>query len=130
MNNTKTVKQAFEDFKTGNITGILNSLDENVVWINPDASEIPFSISVKGRENVGGFFKKLSDTTDITRFEMNDFVEQGNRVVSWGSFDATVRSTGKKFTTPLIITWEFNNEGKCSKYQAHANTLAQLKAFN
>jgi hypothetical protein len=60
---------------------------------------------------------------------MGNFAEQESTVISWGSYDATVRSTGKKFTTPLIMTWKFNPEGKVVHWQAHADTLSQSKAF-
>jgi uncharacterized protein len=129
MKNTETVKKALEDFTKGDIPSILNSLDENVTWINPDAREVPFSISTKNRNDVGGFFQKMGETIDVTRFEMNNFAEQGPTVVSWGSYDATVKSTGKKFTTPLVLVWKFNPEGKVIHWQAHTDTLAQSKAF-
>ncbi len=129
MKNTETVKKALTDFTKGDISSILNSLTENVTWVNPNAPEVPFSISAKDKNGVGGFFKKMGETIDVTRFEMNNFAEQDSTVVSWGSYDATVKNTGKKFTTPLVITWKFNPEGKVTHWQAHTDTLAQSKAF-
>lgn len=129
MKNTETVKKALSDFTKGDISSILNSLDENVTWINPNAPEIPYSISANNREDVGGFFKTMADIIDVTRFEVNNFIEQDSTVVSWGSYDATVKGTGKKFTTPLVLTWKFNPEGKVTHWQAFTDTLAQSKAL-
>lgn len=129
MKNTKTVKKALSDFAKGDIHAVLESLDENVEWINPDAPELPFSISVNGKNNVASFFQKMTETLDISRFEIDNYVEQDSTVVSWGSYDATVRNSGKKFSTPLIMTWKFNPEGKIVHWQALTNTLAQSKAY-
>ncbi len=129
MKNTQTVKKALSDFSKGDIASMVEALDEKVVWINPDAPEVTFSLSVNGKNNVPSFFRKMGETINVTRFEMDNFAEQDSNVISWGSYDATVRSTGKKFTTPLILIWKFNPEGKVVHWQAHTNTLAQSKAF-
>lgn len=129
MKNTQTVKKALSDFTKGDIASIAEVLDDNVTWINPDAPEVTFSISVNGRNNVPSFFQKMAETIDVTRFEMDNFIEDGSYVISWGSYDATVKSTGKKFTTPLVLFWRFSREGKVIHWQAHTNTLSQSKAF-
>lgn len=130
MSYKQTVQKAFADFSKGDIPAIVAICDDNIEWINPDAPEVPLAVSVKGKNNVPQFFGKLAETVDISRFEIDHFVEEGNKVVAWGGYDAKVKSTGKSFTTPLIMTWEFNSAGKCSKWQAHTNTAAQAKAFS
>lgn len=130
MSYKKTVQKALADFSKGDIPSIINICDDNIVWVNPDAPEVPFCISVNGKNNVPQFFSKLGETVNVSRFEIDNFIEEGNKVVAWGSYDATVKSTGKPFTTPLIMTWEFNSNGKCTKWQAHSNTSAQAKAFS
>jgi len=130
MNYKQTVEKALADFLKGDIPSILNGLDENIEWVNPDAPEVPLAVSVKGKNNVPKFFSALANTIDISRFDINNYVAEGNKVVCWGSYDAKVKATGKSFTTPLIMTWEFNPQGKCARWEAHTNTSAQAKAFS
>ncbi len=129
MNYKAIAQKAIDDFLKGDIPSIINTLDENVEWINPDAPEVPFAISVKGKDKVPSFFSKIAETADISRFEMNSYIQEDNIVVSWGSYDAKAKPTGKSFTTPIIMRWEFNPEGKCTRWQAYTNTSAQSKAY-
>ncbi len=129
MNYKQIAQNSIENFLKGDVQSILNVLDENVEWINPDAPEVPLSVTVKGKNNVPKFFSAVAETVDISRFEISNYVAEGTSVVGWGSYDAKVKSTGKSFTTPLIMTWEFNPQGKCIKWQGYTNTSAQAKAF-
>ena len=99
------------------------------VWINPNAPEVPFALSVKGRNNVAVFFSKFAETAEVSRFDIDNYIQEGSKVVSWGSYDAKARSTGKAFTTPIIMTWKFNPQGKCTHWQAYTNTSEQAKAY-
>lgn len=129
MDYKSIAKKAIDDFKKGDITSTLSAMDENIVWLNPDAPEVPFAISVKGRNNVATFFSKFAETAEVSRFDINNYIQEGNKVVSWGSYDAKAKSTGKAFSTPIIMTWEFNQLGKCTHWQAYTNTSEQAKAY-
>ncbi len=129
MNNTQKVQKALNDFQKGDLNSLVEILDENVNWVNPDAPELPFAVSVKGKNNVPSFFRILGETLDISLFDISGFAEQDNSVISWGNYNATVKNTGKKFTTPIVMVWSFNNDGKVENWQSHTNTLAQSKAF-
>jgi len=41
--NTKLIQQAYQSIKTGDIPSFLDVLAENVLWIVPDMSNVPFA---------------------------------------------------------------------------------------
>src|ERR1051325_3436559 len=127
--NKEAVKKGLELFKEGNIPGIIDMLSDNIVWKNPDNPTVPFSISVEGKTGVLDFFQKFGTFAKVSRFDIDHFVAEGDTVVSYGSYDAVAVPTGKSFTTPIIMTWKFDNTGKISQWESYVNSAAQKIAY-
>ena len=95
QNNVGLFRMAYDAFGRGDIEALLALLDENVEWITPGPSDVPTAGERRGRQAVGEFFKTLNETFEITKFQTQEFVAEGDRVVVFGTDTAKVKATGK-----------------------------------
>ena len=97
QDNVAVVRRAYEQFKGGDIKGILGSLTDEVDWRLPDIKGASFSGARRGRESVGGFFSQLAESQDSLSFEPREFVAQGDKVVALGTYRWRVKKTGREY---------------------------------
>ena len=95
QNNLGLVRMGYDAFGRGDIDALLALLDENVEWITPGPPEVPTAGERRGRQAVGEFFKTLLETFEIIKFQAQEFVAEGDRVVVFGFDTAKVKATGK-----------------------------------
>src|SRR5215210_1096384 len=86
QDNVAVVRRAYENFKGGDIKGLLGSLTDEVDWHLPEIEGVPFSGGRRGRESVGGFFSQLAESQETISFEPREFVAQGEKVVALGTY--------------------------------------------
>jgi len=127
-NNIQIVQQCYADFGNGNIQGILDSLSDNVRWIDPGAPEIPFSGIRNGKEEVLGFFTDMAKVVTYTHFEPQQFYSDGNAVFVKGIFTGKGNETGKPFQSEWAMLWEVV-DGKVTYFQAFSDTVAIARAL-
>jgi ketosteroid isomerase-like protein len=92
--NIDVVKQGYEAFGRGDIGGLLALLDPDVRWTTPGPSDLPTAGTRRGPQAVGEFFQTVNEIGEIQRFETNEFIAQGDRVVVLGEATERVKSTG------------------------------------
>ena len=97
QDNVGVVRRAYENFKSGNVGGILDSVTDDVDWRLPEIEGAGFSGARRGRESVGGFFSQLAESQDSLSFEPREFVAQGDKVVALGTYNWRVKSNGREY---------------------------------
>jgi uncharacterized protein len=100
--NTETVRRCYDLFGNGDISGLLKYLSEDVAFSVPEIENSPYGGIWYGREEVKKFFEVLERTEEITDYEAREFIAQGDRVVVLGRSTATVRSTGRHYSTEWV----------------------------
>jgi ketosteroid isomerase-like protein len=125
--NITTVRQAYENFKTGNIQGILNLVSDNVEWTLPEVQGVPVSGTRHGRSGVADFFATLSETQEVVSFEPRQFVAQGNTVVALGRYAFRVKTSRQQFESDWAHVFAIEN-GKITKFQEFTDTAAVASA--
>jgi ketosteroid isomerase-like protein len=95
--NVAVVRHTYENFKGGNIGGILDSLTEDVDWRLPQMEGIGFSGARRGRDSVGGFFSNLAEAQETVSFDPSEFVAQGEKVVALGTYRWRVKKNGREY---------------------------------
>jgi ketosteroid isomerase-like protein len=126
--NIKIVQKAYNDFKNGNIEGILNSLTEDIEWELPSIPNVPFSGKRIGRDRVGQFFVMLSECQDNLMFEPSQFIADEEKVVSLGNYRWRVKSTGKTFECAFAHVFTIRN-GKVVKFLEFTDTALASNAY-
>ena len=95
--NVEVVRNAYQNFKGGDIGALLGQMSEDVDWRLPKIEGVPFSGERKGRGQVSEFFTTLADSQDSVSFEPREFVAQGEKVVALGTYNWRVKSNGREY---------------------------------
>jgi ketosteroid isomerase-like protein len=127
--NTKLVQQAYQNVSTGDIPSFLNILAENVIWILPDMSNVPFAGTRQGREQVGQFFRRMREVQDIVEFEPEEFIAQREKVIVLGHFTMHVKATGKLSRSNWVHVWKVEG-GRVSYMREYVDSLAVSQAHS
>ena len=126
--NIGVVKQAYENFKTGNIEAILNQLSDDVDWRLPDIENVPFAGARRGRAQVAEFFSVLADAQDTRSFEPREFVAQGDKVVALGTYEWAVKASGRAYGGDWAHVFTVR-DGKIAAFHEYMDTAAAQAAF-
>ncbi len=114
--NLQLVQEVYGHFSTGNIPAVFEMLTDNVLYLIPGSPDIPYAGKFNGKQEVGGFYKKLNDTLQYTSFDINHFTTDGDKVIVQGNFAGIAKPSGKNFATDWIMIWTFA-EGKIKQHQ-------------
>jgi ketosteroid isomerase-like protein len=92
-----TVKRMFAAFTARDLDALLRTVHPDSRWTyygaNPDLSRAEFT----GHAKVKRFFERILERLEITAFNTDQFVVQGDTVVVLGSEAGTVNATGQPF---------------------------------
>jgi ketosteroid isomerase-like protein len=92
-----TVERMFAAFGAGDLDALMETVHADSRWTyygaNPPLSAAQFS----GRANVRRFFDRILERLEMTAFNREEYVAQGDVVVIFGSESGTVRATGQPF---------------------------------
>ena len=122
--NIEAVTKMYEAFSRGDIPYIIDQLADDVRWVSHLDVIVPWSGDRSGKANVPTFFQAIGDNVDVLVFEPDEFVAQGDTVVSTGRFTAKVRATAKTSDSPWIFVWKFGDGKVVSYEQFHGPSLA------
>ncbi|MBA2334019.1 MAG: nuclear transport factor 2 family protein [Pyrinomonadaceae bacterium] len=125
--NTKIVQQAYENFKNGDITALLDLYSDDIDWRLPEIENMPWFGSRKGREETAEFIQSLAEAQDVLTFNPREFIAQGDKVVALGDYSWRVKVTGREFGGDWAHVWTVKN-GKLAGFQEYADTAAASKA--
>ena len=127
-NNVQIVQQAFADFLSGNIQGILDECTDDIVWAASENPEVPYAGTFKGKEGVAEFFSTLAENVNYSLFEPKEFFSNKDAVVVLGRHTGTVKKTGKTYDHDWCMVFRFRDE-KLYHFFAFVDSLDQAKAF-
>lgn len=122
--NRKTIEDVYAAFGRGDVAFILNQLTDDVRWNTHMESVVPWAGDYSGKTQVPKFFEAIFSSVDVEAFIPQEWIVEGDTVVSLGEFGCKVKKTGKKAHTRWIFVWKFR-DGKISSYeQFHDPALA------
>ena len=127
-NNLEIVKTGYQKFGSGDVEGLLKLFASDIKWTVPEIENAPFGGSRQGIDNVGEFFKQLSGAEDITEFVPVEFISSGDRVVVLGKSTATVRETGRTYSTDWVHVFGLR-DGKVTEFAEFFDNAAATRAF-
>ena len=128
QDNVGVVRRAYENFKGGNIGGILDSVTDEVDWRLPEMEGVSFSGERRGRESVGGFFSQLAESQESVSFEPREFVAQGDKVVALGTYRWRVRKTGREYGGDWAHVFTVR-DGKIAGFHEFMDSAAARAAY-
>jgi len=125
--NRQLVQQAYQSVMARDFQSFLNLLADDVHWVMPEVTNVPFAGTWHGRQQVAQFFSRMAEVQDIVEFEPEEFIAQGDKVVVLGRFTMRVRGTGKDARSGWAHVWKLEG-GKVSYMREYVDTLAVSRA--
>ena len=126
--NTKTVKQAYDYFKSGNIEGVLSLMSNDVDWRLPNVENMPHAGTRKGIEQVSEFFSLLAEVQDAKQFDPNEFIAQGDRVVALGHYIWSVKANNREYESDFVHVFTVR-DGKITGFDEYFDTTPATVAY-
>ena len=126
--NTEAVRHCYEKFSSGDILGLIEYLAEDIAFTVPEVENSPYGGIWYGREEVRKFFELLEEVEEITDYEAREFIAKGDRVFVLGRSTATVRATGRHYSTEWVHVHTLKDNLITSSVEFF-DTAAALRAF-
>ena len=126
--NVGVVRRAYENFRSGDVAGILDSVTDDVDWRLPEIAGASFSGARRGRDAVAGFFSGLAEQQESVSFEPREFVAQGERVVALGSYRWRVKRNGREYGGEWAHVFTVR-DGKIAAFHEHMDSAAAAGAY-
>jgi ketosteroid isomerase-like protein len=125
--NIETVRSMYTALLRGDISGVLQQMDESIVFQMPGSGAIPTSGTRRGLREVERFFEDLRSLVEFTVFEIREFIAQGNRVVALLHYEGRYKPTGKGFASDAAALWTIGN-GRAIRFQEFTDTETLARA--
>ncbi|HYE76352.1 MAG TPA: nuclear transport factor 2 family protein [bacterium] len=126
--NTLLVQTLYDAFSRGDMTAMLDLMDEGIDWTLLGPAGIPYAGNYKGKEGVTQFFQDLSAGAEIHEFLPEEFITERNMVVVLGRENGIAKATGKKFETRWCHVFTLR-DGKVERFREYTDTAAVSEAF-
>jgi len=99
--NRAVVRGTYESFATGDVESLLAAFADDMIWANhtPGSS---FHGEHKGVDAMREMIEKIGAELDVTKFELQTLVADGDHVVAFIEQSVTNKSTGESQEGPVI----------------------------
>lgn len=126
--NTETIRDCYEKYRLGDISGLLEHLDEDIDLTVPEVENLPYGGIWHGRAAVEKFFELIEDAEEVTDYEPREYIAKGDRVVVLGRSTSTVRATGRHYSTEWVHVHTVKNN-RITSFVEFFDTASALRAF-
>jgi ketosteroid isomerase-like protein len=117
MTNVDLVKEAYSNFSTGNVSGVLAVFDDAIEW--HECKGMPFvkgdGIFIGPEAIVTNVFMNLPVSFDGFNISVKEIFGADDKVVMVGYYQGTNKATGNTFKANATHTWTVSN-GKVTHF--------------
>jgi ketosteroid isomerase-like protein len=123
--NLETVHRYYRAFAEHDVPAALALLKPGFVSIQADS--VPWRGVYRGHEGVAELFERLTPHVSEAEYEVEELIEQGERVVAIGRAHLTARSTGETFVIREVHALTVR-DGRLASIDVFLNAPAELLA--
>ncbi len=122
-----TVRRFYDALGRGDVPAVLSLLDAHVEWT--EAERFPYGGTWRGPKAVlDNLLKPLAGDWDGFSAKAHEFIAEGDRVVSIGTYSGTFKKTGRSFSAAFAHVWTVHG-GKLARFKMHTDTAKVLEAM-
>ena len=121
-----TVRRFYEALGRGDVNAVLALMDAHIDWT--EAERFPYySGTWHGPQAVlDNLFVPLSGDWEGFSATAHEFIAEGDRVVSLGTYAGTYKKTGRSFSAAFAHVWTVRG-GKLARFNMHTDTAKVLE---
>jgi ketosteroid isomerase-like protein len=122
-----TVRRFYDSLSNGDVPAVLALLDAQVQWT--EAERFPYYGGTwQGPQAVlENLLKPLSSDWEEFSAKAHEFIAEGDRVVSLGTYSGKFRKTGRSFSAAFAHVWTVRGD-KLARFDMHTDTAKVLEA--
>ena len=120
------VQGMYAAFATGDVEAVLGAMAEDIVW--NEAENFPYA---DGNPYVGpqavleGVFARIGADWEYFELDLQDSLQDGNRIAFFGRYNAKHRESGKTMSAQFVHVWKVV-DGKAVSFQQYADTAQAI----
>ncbi|HEY0489552.1 MAG TPA: nuclear transport factor 2 family protein [Telluria sp.] len=126
--NIDVIRRVYHAFVNGDSQGLLSCLAQDIAWEEPEVPNLPFAGKRQGRDHVAEFFRTVAALQQLRDFRPIEFIAQGDRVISLGHYEWTVRATGADWGSDWVHIFTVH-DGKITHFREMADTHRVVEAY-
>ncbi len=124
----KTVRRFYDALGRGDVPAVLSLLDQQVEWTESERFPYYSGTWHSPQLVVDNLLVPLSKEWDDFTAMPYEFIQQGDRVVSLGTYTGTYKKTGRSMSAAFAHVWTVR-EGKIAQFIMHTDTAKVLEAL-
>ena len=118
------VMGVYQAFEYGDIEGVTRNFSPDIVWMEAENSPYSDRNPYTGAEEiVTGLFARLGGEWNYFNATPEEFISEGDKVVTIGRYRASYKDTGKEMDIPFVHVWTVE-DGAITSFQQYTDTLA------
>ena len=117
--NADRLKQAYEDFNSGNMEAVLEFWHDDIRWEGSSSDRVPGNGTHEGKEAITQSLGEFASAYDSVSVTPDEFIEDGDTVVALGHTEASKGDRSEK--VPFVHIWRFEG-GKVKRVQLLTDT--------
>jgi ketosteroid isomerase-like protein len=123
-----TVTRFYDALGRGDVAAVLELMDPQIEWT--EAERFPYySGTWRGPDAVlANLLVPLSRDWDSFSARADDFISDGDRVVSLGAYTGSYRETGRSISAPFAHIWTVRGD-KLARFRMYTDTAKVLEAL-
>ncbi len=128
MSTADLVNKSYTCFQSGDIPGLMETYSDNIEFIIKGDDSVPYAGTFRGKEALMGFFQKLDQTVEFSKFDLIELVTDGNTAVGFVDMSGTVRASGKSMGSIVVHRIHVEN-GEIVRFEDFPDTQDVHEAF-
>jgi uncharacterized protein len=129
MSPTETVKAFYAALGRGDVPTVLDLLDPNLEWTEAEGFPYYSGTWRSPQQVLDRLLVPLSQDWEEFAATPKEFLSDGDRVISFGEYSGTAKTTGKQMRAGFSHRWQVRN-GKIVKFNMYADTLLVDRALH
>ena len=125
---TEIVRGFYEALGRGDVPAVLASLHEKLEWT--EAERFPYYSGTwhSPQEVLDKLLVPITRDWDGFSAKAHDFIADGDRVVSLGTYSGKSKATGRSMTSPFAHVWRVR-DGRLASFNMYTDTAKVLEAM-
>ena len=125
---TEAVKAFYAAVAQGDVPGVVNALHPDLHWTEAEGFPYYSGTWRSPQEVVDKLLVPLMNDWNDFSAVAHDFVEDGDRVVSFGAYAGVAKTTGKAMRAPFVHDWRVR-DGKLARFDMYTDTWLVRQAW-
>lgn len=121
MSARETVETFYQAIADGDVAGVLALLHTDLAWTEAEGFPYYSGTWRTPQEVVDKLLVPLARDWDQFAATPHDFIESGDRVVTFGAYSGTAKATGKAMRAAFAHHWR-TRDGKIARFDMYTDT--------